>query len=191
MNKISWIDTIQYDQADQQLKDIYDAVRSPGGNLDNLYQAFSLRAHTIQPADDLYQAALHHPNNSLPKWYAEFVSTFCAILAGCEYAQTHHGHNFVHLLGDQDRADSMLQNLRGNQLELCGDAKEVSGLHYVRKLCLEPENMSASDVTLLSNDGWDHGEILELVQITAMFSYFVRVINAVGISLSGDRVGLY
>ena len=35
------------------------------------------------------------------------------------------------------------------------------------------------------------GEILEIVQLVAMFSYFVRVINGVGIQLGNEKLGLY
>lgn len=195
MEKICWIDVVDYQQADKELQGIYDQVKSPGGQLDNLYQGFSLRPHTIKPADDLYLAALHHENNTLPKWFSELIGTYVAILSGCEYARTHHGHNFVHLFGevtgDAERAEAILVALALGQLELCGEAREVSALRYVKKLCLEPEAITKDDVAQLSRQNWSDGEILEIVQIVAMFSYFVRVINGVGISLVGDKVGLY
>jgi len=43
----------------------------------------------------------------------------------------------------------------------------------------------------MSRLGWSDGEILEIVQIVGMFSYLVRVINGLGISLQGDRIGRY
>ena len=57
---ICWINSIGYEDAAPELQAIYDEVKSPSGHLDNLYRAFSLRAHTIKPADDLYLAALHN-----------------------------------------------------------------------------------------------------------------------------------
>ena len=191
MEKISWIDVVSYEAADENLQDIYDQVRSPGGQLDNLYQGFSLRPHTIKPADDLYLAALHHADNTLPKWFSELIGTYVAILSGCEYARTHHGHNFMHLLGDNERAERILAALAADQLEACGEVREVAMLRYVKQLCLAPESITRDDIAELSKHGWNDGEILEVVQIVAMFSYFVRVINGVGISLVGDKVGLY
>lgn len=191
MEKIGWVDVVDYESADQNLKGIYDKVRSPGGQLDNLYQGFSLRPHTIKPADDLYIAAMHHEDNTLPKVFSELIGVYVAILSGCEYARKHHGHNFEHLLGDEQQAEVILANLEADQLELCGEAHEVSALRYVKKLCLKPEAVTQEDVAELSRHQWADGEILEIVQIVAMFSYFVRVINGVGISLVGDKVGLY
>lgn len=190
-NDICWIDAVKYEDADNGLKDIYDSVTSPNGNLDNLYQAFSLRPHTIKPADDLYKAALHDDDNALPKWFSELISTFVAILTGCEYARSHHGANFVHLFGDTEKAESIMLSLEHGKLDQCGNNKEVGALRYVNKLCHEPEHISLEDVTSLSNIGWSDGEILEIVQIVSTLSYFARVINGVGISLAGDRIGLY
>lgn len=190
-NETCWIEDVDYDAADENLKRIYDSVRSPSGLLDNLYRAFGLRAHTIKPADALYRAALHDSANSVPTWFSELIGTYVALLTGCEYASTHHGHNFTHLLGDPERAAEVLNSLRDGQLENCGNEREVGVLRYVKKLCLEPGEMAETDVATLSRLGWSDGEILEIVQVVAMFSYFVRVINGIGISLGGERVGSY
>ncbi len=82
-------------------------------------------------------------------------------------------------------------DLKSGRLDECGSDREVSVLRYARKLCLEPENMTDSDLQALSSQGWSEGEILEVVQVVATFSYFVRVINALGVSLKGERIGLY
>jgi uncharacterized peroxidase-related enzyme len=190
-NNVCWIDVVKYEDAGGGLKAIYDNVTSSDGNLDNLYQAFSLRPHIIKPADDLYKAVLHNDDNALPKWFSELISTFVAIVTGCEYARSHHGANFVHLLGNEKKAESIILSLEQDDLDHCGDEKEVCALRYVRKLCREPENISFEDISLLSNMGWRDGEILEIVQIVSTLSYFCRVINGVGISLAGDRIGLY
>ena len=190
-NPVSWIGTIDYNDADAGLKKIYDSVRNSNGTLDNLYQAFSLRPHTIIPADDLYLAALHHDDNTLPKWFSELIGSYVAILTGCEYALTHHGHNFIHLFHDQYKAQSILQALQAGQYDDCFDEKRLDALRYTEKLTLKPNEITALDIDVLRHTGWSDGEILEIAQIVAMFSYFVRIINGVGISLVGDKIGLY
>jgi len=190
-NTTCWIDTIPESDADSELSAIYDRVRGPNGQLDNLYQAFSLRSHTILPADDLYLAAMHHEDNILPKVFSELIGTYVAILSGCQYAETHHGHNFAYLTADPHRSDEVLRALRENDLQACGSDRDVAALVYVRQLCLSPETVTQSNVSSLQSHGWTDGEILEIVQVVAMFSYFVRVINGVGISLGDEKPGLY
>lgn len=190
-NSICWIDVEKEDAAGAGLNEIYAKVRSTDGRLDNLYQAFSLRAHTITPADELYKAALHHHDNTLPKWFSELIGTYVAILAGCQYARAHHGHNYAHLSGNVKKAEQILACLAADDLESCGSPREVSVLYYVKKLCLTPQNMEQSDIEQLSIQNWSDGEVLEIVQVVAMFSYFVRVINSLGISLGDEKLGLY
>lgn len=190
-NSVCWIDVVDERDADENLAAIYQRVRAANGQLDNLYQGFSLRPHTILPADDLYLAAMHHDDNQLPKRTSELLGTYVAILTGCDYAATHHGHNFYYLNGDDKNSEQILQALRENNLAACGDALEVAALAYAKKLCLQPESMTRDDVAAMREAGWSDGELLEVVQVVAMFSYFVRVINGVGIQLGDEKPGLY
>lgn len=191
-NDVCWIDTVSETDADAELHRIYDRVRGKNGQLDNLYRGFSLRAQTILPADDLYLAAMHSDSNTLPKWFSELLGTYVAILTGCDYAETHHGHNYRYLCdGREPDAESVLEHLRTGKLEGCGTNSEVAALTYVNKLVLTPESVCQQDVQRLKDAGWPDGEILEIVQVVAMFSYFVRVINGVGIALGDEKPGLY
>lgn len=188
--KICWIDTVAETRANTELSEIYDTVRGKNGQLDNLYQAFSLRPHTIRPADDLYLAAMHADTNTLAKQFSELIGTYVAILTGCEYAETHHGHNFRHLCGEA-RGSTIIECLKKDELGACGNAAEVAALRYVEKLVRHPQAMRETDVRTLNDAGWSDGEVLEIVQVAAMFSYFVRVINGVGIQLGDETPGLY
>lgn len=189
--RICWIDDVDYHEANAELRTIYDQVLSPNGQLDNLYRGFSLSAQTILPADDLYKATLHHNNNVLPKGFAELVGTYVAILAGCDYAKAHHGQNFIALSNDRTLAKQILAALSANDIADCGSEQEVIALKYVRKLCLQPSETARADIETLRAAGWKDTEISELVQVAAMFSYFVRIINGVGIELGDEKLGLY
>ena len=189
--RICWIEDVDYHDADPELRAIYDQVLSPNGQLDNLYRGFSLSAQTILPADDLYKATLHHKNNVLPKRFAELVGTYVAILAGCVYAKAHHGQNYIALCEDSQRAETILLALSSNEIDGCGSKQEVTALEYVRKLCLHPSDVTQSDIEALRSSGWNDNELSEIVQVVAMFSYFVRVINGVGITLGDEKLGLY
>ena len=188
---ICWIDDVDYQDADPALRTIYDRVKSPHGGLDNLYRGFSLSPQTILPADDLYLAAMHHRNNVLPKVFAELIGTCVAQLAKCEYAQAHHGQNFIALSDDAGRASEVLQWLKSGDYGRCGNDREVAALRYTRKLCLEPGAIEQADVESLRQAGWSDTEISEIVQVIGMFSYFVRVINGLGITLGDEKLGLY
>ena len=208
-DSISWIDDVDYRDADPMLRAIYTQVLSPDGQLDNLYRGFSLSPQTILPADTLYKAAMHHSNNVLPKVFSELIGTYVAMLTGCDYARAHHGHNFISLSADAGSAQQILNALTADITEESNNdnagvntntdsplgkyttAKDAAALHYVRKLCLHPAQVDRSDITTLQEAGWTDPEISETAQVVAMFSYFVRVINGVGIRLGDEKLGLY
>ena len=186
-----WIHSIEYADAEPGLQSIYDRVKSPDGQLDNLYKAFSLRPHTILPADDLYLAALHAEANTLPKRFSELLGCYVAILTGCDYALAHHGSNFTHLNKDDAGSERILGHLASDDVGQCGTTQEAAALQYTHKLCMSPQDTTPEDIDDLRRAGWNDGEILEIVQVVAMFSYFTRVINGVGIQLGDEKLGLY
>ena len=189
--RVSWLNDVPYSDADTKLRAIYDRVLSPNGQLDNLYRGFSLSPQTILPADDLYKAALHDDSNVLAPVFAELVGTYVAVLASCEYAKAHHGHNFVSLSTDAESANRILAALEMDELDQCGSTQEIVALQYVRKLCIQPSQIVSTDIDNLRAANWSDKEISEIVQVVAMFSYFVRVINGVGIELGDEKLGLY
>lgn len=52
------------------------------------------------------------------------------------------------------------------------------------------QNIVEQDIIDLRNAGWDDGEIVEINQVTAYFSYANRTIVGLGGSLKGDMIGL-
>jgi len=113
------------------------------------------------------------------------------MLAGCDYAVAHHGQNFISLSKDETHARQLLNALRADEISKCGSLQEACALEYARKLCMQPSKIERADIEALRTAGWQDTEISELVQVVAMFSYFVRVINGVGIELGNEKLGLY
>ena len=58
---MTWITTIAYDAASGTLLKLYDRIKGPGGNVDNIMLAHSLRPHTLEGHMSLYKYVLHHP----------------------------------------------------------------------------------------------------------------------------------
>ena len=51
--------------------------------------------------------------------------------------------------------------------------------------------MKESDVEQLKREGCNDGEILEVNQVVAYFNYSNRLLNGLGVSLDGDKIGYY
>ena len=114
---MTWIKTVKPDEATGRLAEIYELTKSPHGTYDNVYISKSLRPETIMGHDTLYKAVLHHPDVTLPLWLLELIATYTSILNNCEYAATHHGHNYRTLLGDPARAAAIDAAMASGALE--------------------------------------------------------------------------
>ncbi len=188
---VCWIETIEYEEADDGLKAVYDGALGPDARLDALYKPYGLRPHMLTPADALYRATLHHDGNRLPKWLLELIGTYVAILTGCDYAAAHHGQNFKVLFGDSQGADHILDALRGDRAEELLDEKQIAIARYVAKLTRSPETLEEEDLSAMRRCGLSDGQILEVNQVAANFNYWARVIKGLGIRLGDEPVGLY
>lgn len=176
-----WVETLPYESATAEAREIFDAVRSPDGQVDPLYLSHSLRPYTVLASDMLYKSTLHGDDNLLPPWFLELVGAYTAALLACDYAAFHHGENFRRLAGDDARASDRLQAIKDDRPEQACEGKELALLRYARKLTLTPQEMLESDVEALRKAGASDGEIVEVNQVCASFNYYARVINGLGV----------
>lgn len=188
-----WIATIEPAEASPELAAMYAQLGAVHNKIHNLYRAFSLQPAPLLAADQHYRDILHNEKNHSDPWFLELLASQAAIIADCHYALANHGANFKALLGDNKKGDSMLQAVRedhfaGNALFT---AKQARLLEYGAKLCRSPESMCEADIDALRAQGVGDTEILEAVQATSCFAYWVRFINALGIQPGNETIGKY
>jgi uncharacterized peroxidase-related enzyme len=188
-----WIDTIEPEDASAELSGMYNQVGAVHNKIHNLYRAFSLQPAPLLAADQHYRDVLHNEENHSDPWFLELLASQAAIIADCHYALTNHGTNFKSLLGDTEKGDSMLQAVREDSFadNPLFTAKQAALLEYGAKLCRTPQAMSEADIDALRAQGVSDTEILEAVQATSCFAYWVRFINALGIQLGNESIGMY
>lgn len=192
---MSWIKTIPYGEAVGKLRAIYDRVKGPDNNVDNILMAHSLRPHTLEGHMTLYKHVLHHSANRLPKWLLETIGTYVSLLNDCSYCVEHHYAGLRRLLGDDAQAGAIRQAMeRGDLAETVSGgqltARDVAALEYAALLTRTPGAISEPHIQALRAAGFDDGEILEINQVAAYFSYANRTVLGLGINTDGDELGL-
>jgi uncharacterized peroxidase-related enzyme len=187
---MTWIRTIPYAEAAGRLKTLYDRVKGPGDNVDNIMAAHSLRPHSMEGHMHLYKYVLHHSANAVPKHFLETLGVLVSHLNACSYCVEHHFQGLRRLLGDDDRANTIRAAFEAGDLDTPFDAKHAAALAYAVKLTRDPAAMVQGDVDALRAAGWNDGEILEINQVTAYFSYANRTVLGLGVSTEGDILGL-
>lgn len=188
-----WIETIEPEDATSDLSEVYQRVGSVHDKIHNLYRAFSLQPKPLISADQHYRDILHNEANHTEPWFLELLATQAAIIADCHYALQNHGSNFKNLLGDKELGELMLDRVRRDDFNSSSvfTRKQAALLSYGAKLCRNPEKMCFKDIETLRDAGVTDTEILEAVQSTACFAYWVRFINALGVSLGDETIGFY
>jgi len=187
---MTWIATISYDDAKGVLKKLYDRIKGPDNNVDNIMMAHSLRPHSMEGHMALYKYVLHHPRNELPKWYLETIGVYVSLLNKCRYCIDHHYAGLLRLLNDAERGKGIRAALDANDPAAAFTGRELAGLQYVEKLTVNATSLGADDVQALRDAGFSDGEILEINQVTAYFAYANRTVLGLGINTEGDIVGL-
>lgn len=187
---MTWIKTVAYEDATGRLRTLYDRVKGPGDNVDNIMMAHSLRPHSMEGHMHLYKYVLHHGSNTVPKHFLETIGVQVSLLNGCSYCVEHHFQGLRRLLGDDDRANEIRGALEAGDPAPAFDAKHRAALRYAEHLTRDPATLTADAVEEMRSAGWDDGEILEINQVTAYFAYANRTVLGLGVSTDGDILGL-
>ena len=187
----AWIKMVSDEEADDELLEVLKLARTPHGTVDNVMRVHSLRPNTMRGHVILYRAALHDDANTLPMWLQETISSYVSILNNCNYSLANHWSNARHLIGDEQRADTIEAALRSRCPEEVFHGRELALLRYAEKLTRDPGGMVEDDVKALKAEGVDDGEILEANQIVGYFNYVNRLLNGLGVTTAGDIVGYY
>ena len=188
---MSWIDTIAYEKADAKLKALYDRVKGPNNNVDNIMMMHSLRPHTMEGHMAIYKYVLHHRDNTIDKWFLETLGVWVSTLNKCDYCVEHHFAGLKRLLNDDEKATQIRSAIDTNKIENAPlENCQKTAMEYARKLTHNPGSIREESIEKLRADGFTDGEILEINQVCAYFSYANRTVLGLGCSTKGDVLGL-
>ena len=188
---MSWIDTIAYEKADAKLKALYDRVKGPNNNVDNIMMMHSLRPHTMEGHMAIYKYVLHHRDNTIDKWFLETLGVWVSTLNKCEYCVEHHFAGLKRLLNDAEKAAQIRSAIDTNKIEEAPlENCQKTAMEYARKLTHNPGSIREESIEKLRTYGYTDGEILEINQVCAYFSYANRTVLGLGCSTKGDILGL-
>lgn len=186
-----FIKTIPYEAATGKLRRLYDRVKGPDNNVDNIMMAHSLRPHSMEGHMVLYKNVLHHSGNTVPKWFLEVLGVWVSALNNCAYCVDHHFAGLQRLLDDDARAQLIRTAIDARNPQVAGlNAAQVLAMQYAELLTCDPAKVTAATVLGLRDAGYEDGEILEINQVVAYFNYANRTVLGLGCSTDGDIIGL-
>ena len=187
---MTWIATVAFEDATGKVRQLYDRIKGPDNNVDNIMMAHSLRPHTMEGHMAIYKNVIHHPRNTLPKWLLEAVGVYVSLINKCDYCIEHHYAGMRRLLNDDERSSEIRTALEAEDLEQAFSGRELAALRYAAALTRTPTDISPEDLDALREASLDDGEILEVNQVAAYFNYANRTVLGLGINKDGDIIGL-
>jgi uncharacterized peroxidase-related enzyme len=187
---MTWIRTVPFAQATGKLKSLYERIKGPDDNVDNIMLAHSLRPHSMEGHMALYKNVLHHSSNTLDKWLLEAIGIWVSVLNGCGYCIEHHFAGLKRLLRDDARADAIRAALEAGAPERAFTGRELALLGYASRLTTDAASLRQAHIEALRQSGLDDGQILEANQVIAYFAYANRTVLGLGVTTEGDILGL-
>ena len=187
---MTWIRTIPFEEAEGKVKDLYERIKGPNNNVDNIMMAHSLRPHSMEGHMALYKNVLHHSRNTLPKWLLEAIGVCVSIINQCEYCIEHHYEGMRKLIMNDQRSQNIRKALEEEKPAKVFKSKELAIINYAVKITINPHDISPEDIEKLRINNVEDGEILEINQVAAYFAYANRMVLGLGINKSGDIIGL-
>ena len=187
---MTWIRSIPLDKATGELRSLYQRIKGPNDNVDNIMMAHSLRPHSMEGHLALYKAVLHHRGNALPRWLLEALGLYVSMLNSCDYCVQHHYEGMRRLLRDDARSLAICEALKHGNPQASFGGKELAAMRYAQALTRSPAETTEEDVGALRDAGFDDGEILEINQLVSYFAYANRMVLGLGVTTKGDVLGL-
>ena len=187
-----WIAHVPYPESTGRLRSLYDRVKGPDDNVDNIMLAHSLRPHSMEGHMALYKYVLHHSGNETPKWFLEMLGVYVSLLNGCAYCVEHHFAGLTRLLRDNARPGAIRAALERGHDDLALTPDQRAALAYAEALTRSPDRADLLRERLegLRAAGFDDGRILEINQVVAYFNYANRTVSGLGVTMDGDILGL-
>jgi len=186
-----WIETVAYEDANGKLKALYDRVKGPDNNVDNIMMMHSLRPHTMEGHMALYKYVLHHRDNTIDKWFLETIGVWVSTLNKCEYCVKHHFAGLKRLLADDKKAAQLKAAIDSDNIEAAPlDERQKTAMEYTRRLTHNLTSVLEDIIKKMRAAGYSDGEILEINQVAAYFNYANRTVLGLGCSTEGDILGL-
>ena len=143
---MSWIKVIPIDKATGKLKQIYNKIKGPNNQIDNVLSIHSLRPHTLVGHMSLYKNTLHHSNNTFPNWFLELLGTYTSYIKYCDYCYQPHFEGMKRFLNDDEKSMYLKNHIESDTLESFLSEKEFALVSYAKKLTFHPNNIKKLDI---------------------------------------------
>ena len=180
-----FIETIEHQNAEGRLKEVYDDLISSRGKIAEVHKIQSLNPESIVNHMDLYMTIMYG-KSPLKRVRREMMAVVVSKANDCEYCQTHHADAVNHYWKDEERVAQLKRDY--TQLELSDQDRALCD--YAWEVTKNPGKTNAPSFTnTLKEKGLTDREILDGTLVIAYFNFVNRLVLSLGVNLEEDTSG--
>ena len=133
---------------------------------------------TCKPLGELTEAAMRGPS-PLTQGQRELIAAYVSGLNACTYCHTTHAGVAAAFGVEPD-----LFNVLLSDIDLAPVEERIKPiLRYAKKLTLSPARMTEADAAAVYEAGWGDDALYSTVLVTALFNFYNRLVDGVGLAL--------
>lgn len=183
---MAYIKTITPEEAEGELKRIYQDLEKSRGKIAEVHKIQSLNPVALVAHMELYMAIMFG-KSPLKRYQREMLGVVVSAANRCEYCVNHHEQALLAYWKDEEKSRLLLSDR--SELEL-SDADKL--------LCKLAEDLTNNQIQGYSNHisglrdaGLEDREILDAVQVIAYFNFVNRMVLGLGVEFSEDEMKGY
>ena len=183
---MAYIDIIEYEQSQGELREAYDELISSRGKLASIHKIHSLNPKAMMDHMDLYMTLLYG-KSPLKRLHREMIGTAVSIANDCEYCQLHHVEAMNHYWKDDERAARFLKDYRTADLTELEEALCKYAFDHTKSPAVDKKDQ----LERLKELGLDDRAILDATMIIAYFNFVNRIVLGLDVATEESGVGGY
>ena len=184
---MSWIREIEIENAQGELKAVYDQLLESRGKIANILKVHSLNPGSMRTHLEMYMQ-LMFGRSRLSRAERETIAVAVSAANDCAYCVNHHAEALARFEKDPARLEQL-----GADYSNVGDLSQRHRaiLDYATRLTRTPAEVSENDLTRLREAGLSDEEILDAALVTAYFNFVNRIALGLGVTFSEDELKGY
>ena len=181
-----YIETIDYANAEGELKSIYDNLLETRGKLADVHMIQSLNPKSIVNHMDLYMTIMFG-KSPLKRVQREMMAVVVSSSNNCDYCILHHAEAVNHYWKDNVKLDLLKNDFEKIEfsdvdLELC---------RFAKQLTLQPNHDNQSSIAKLKELGLTDRAILDGTMVVAYFNFVNRIVLGLGLDVNEEEIAGY
>lgn len=176
------IKVIQPEEAEGELKDIYNDLIKSRGKLAEVHKIQSLNPKSIVGHMDLYMTLLYG-KSPLRRVQREMIAVVVSNANNCAYCQHHHIEAVNHYWKNDEKANAFKEDYKAVELS----ELETTLCQYAHEHTINPSSDKSELIAQLKSLGLDDRAILDATMIIGYFNFVNRIILGLNVELETDK----